>query len=52
VLGLSGPWSLVAATFFFQALAVELCLRRGREPDLMHYPALTRQLDIKTDNTL
>lgn len=50
--GLPAPWGMLAATFFFQALAVELCLRRGRKPDLMRYPGLTRHLDIKTDATL
>ena len=46
------PWSVLASTFLFQALAVELALRRGRNPDLMHYPGLTHMLDIKTDSTL
>lgn len=50
--GLPEPWNILGATFFFQALAVELCRRRGGEPDLMRYPGLSRHLDIKTDACL
>ncbi|WP_210324596.1 SIS domain-containing protein [Chelatococcus reniformis] len=46
---LPAPWSTLAAAFVFQHLAVALCLRRGRDPDLMRYPGLTHRFDIKTD---
>ncbi|SLN75826.1 SIS domain-containing protein [Oceanibacterium hippocampi] len=45
------PWCTLASTFLFQYMAVELALRRGREPDLMRYPGLTRRLAIKVDDS-